>query len=43
MGVALELGGRHPLEPGLALERRLARGEAGAIGDAEDVRVDGDG
>ena len=35
---------RHHLEqPHLDLERRLARREAGAVGDAEDMRVDRDG
>src|SRR5580704_15157470 len=42
MRIALVFGRRDRLEPGLDRERRLARGDPGAVGHPEDVRVDGD-
>ena len=42
MRIALVFGRRDPIERGLDRERRFAGGEAGAVGHAEDVRVDGD-
>src|SRR5882757_7444057 len=38
MGMLLEFAGHHALKAKLHLERRIARGKAGSIGDAEYVR-----
>ena len=42
MGVQLVLAPARPFRASLDLERRLARRQAGAVADAEDVRVDRD-
>ncbi len=43
MGVALVVLGKDLFEPVFHLARRLAGRDPGAVADAEDMRVDGDG
>src|SRR5258706_16233852 len=40
MGMQLEFGGNHALKAKLHLERRIARGKTGSIGNTEHVRID---
>src|SRR5258705_5201638 len=40
MGMQLEFGGNHALKAKLHLERRIAPGKTGSIGNTEHVRID---